>query len=100
MPSYITCVLAIYTALPDTPDRPRPQDRALARDLLHRQVPLSLVGAAIQLGASRRQSTTHPLPPIRSLHYFLPILEELQAANIDPQYLAYLKRRNRATPDG
>ena len=100
MPSYVASVLRLYTLLPDTPDRPRPADRALARQLEEQHVPLALVGAAILLGASRRQVAKHPLPPIRSLYYFLPLLEELRNEPHDPGYPAYLERRLRATLDG
>jgi hypothetical protein len=100
MPSYVASVLRLYTLLPDTPDRPRPADRALARQLEEQHVPLALVGAAILLGASRRQVAKHTLPPIRSLYYFLPLLEELRNEPHDPGYLAYLERRLRATLDG
>ena len=72
----------------------------LPAQLEAQHVPLALVGAAILLGASRRQVAKHPLPPIRSLYYFLPLLEELRNEPHDPGYLAYLERRLRATLDG
>lgn len=100
MPCYVASVLRLYTLLPETPDRPRPADRALARQLEDQHVPLALVAAAILLGASRRQVAKRPLPPIRSLYYFLPLLEELRAEPHDPEYLAYLERRLHTTLDG
>lgn len=92
--SYVAEVLRLYCRLPDTPDRPRPLDRRLAEALEQRRVPLDLVRAAFLLGAARRTfSASAPLPRIRSLHYFLPILEEVQQQPLDPGYLEYLRRR-------
>jgi len=86
--SYVAEVLRLYTLLPDTPDRPRPHDRHLALALARQQVPLDLIRAAFILGTARRaRSPRAPLPPIRSLHYFLPILEEVQQEPPDPSYL-------------
>jgi hypothetical protein len=54
--------------------------------------------AAFILGAARRLfSPSAPLPAIRSLHYFLPILEEVQQEPPDPSYIELLRWRLRAT---
>ncbi len=91
--SYVAEVLRLYTLLPDTPDRPRPHDRRLALALARQQVPLELIRAAFILGTARRaRSPRAPLPPIRSLHYFLPILEEVQQEPPDPSYLDLRER--------
>ena len=77
-----------------TPGRPRPLDRRLAAELERERVPLDLIDAAFLLGTLRRFfSPSAPLPAIRSLHYFLPILEELQREPLDPGYVEYLRRR-------
>lgn len=92
--SYVVEVLRLYCLLPDTPDRPKPLDRRLAQSLEQRQVPLHLIRAAFLLATARRTfSPSAPLPPIRSLHYFLPILDEIQREPPDPDYLDYLRRR-------
>ena len=92
--SYVAEVLRLYCRLPDTPDRPRPLDRRLAAALEQRRVPLDLVRTAFLLATARRTfSASAPLPAIRSLHYFLPILEELQQQPLDPGYLEHLRRR-------
>jgi hypothetical protein len=91
--SYVAEVLRLYTLLPDTPDRPRPHDRRLALALARQQVPLDQIRAAFILGTARRaRSPRAPLPPIRSLHYFLPILEEVQQEPPDPSYLDLRER--------
>jgi hypothetical protein len=99
MPDYVDYVLDVYAMLPGTPKRPRPADRILARQLAQEHVPLALVVAALLLGTARREVAKHPLPPVRSLYYFLPILEELQQEPTDPAYLDYLERRSRAILD-
>lgn len=92
--SYVDEILRLYLRLSDTPDRARPLDRRLAAQLHQQQIPLEIVRAALLLGAARR--ATHepsypPLQPIRSLHYFLPILEELRSNPPDPGYIDYLE---------
>jgi hypothetical protein len=80
-PAYVAAVLLFYVDLPDTPLRPSPQDQALARRLQEQDVPLSLVEAALLLASLRRlmrRADLPPLPPIRSLAYFQPVIEELQ----------------------
>ncbi|HLX09018.1 MAG TPA: hypothetical protein VKY89_14280 [Thermoanaerobaculia bacterium] len=95
--SYVTEVLRLYCRLPDTPDRPRPLDRRLAAELERRRIPLDLVRTAFVLGTARRTfSPSAPLPAIRSLHYFLPILDEVQHEPIDPSYVEHLRRRLQA----
>ena len=93
---YVRDVLSAYLALPDTPARTSPFDRRLARVLHERAVPLATVTDALSLASARRNarlSPATPLRPIRSLAYFLPVIEELFASPIDPAYAAFLKRK-------
>ena len=39
-----------------------------------------------------------PLGPIRSLHYFLPIIEELLARPVPESYVAYLRGKASVRP--
>ena len=92
-PTPVSMILAAYCRLPDTPRRPRRRDRRLAEHLVQRGVPVPLVESAFLLATARRQRTrTARLPPIRSLHYFLPIIEEVLRTAPDPGYLDYLRR--------
>lgn len=93
--TYIAEVLRQYCRLPLTPQRPRRADRLLAADLQNRKIPLALVRAALVIGLNRRTFCSSPsLTPIRSLHYFLPVLDEiLQGKPIDPAYIDYLENR-------
>ena len=88
---YLELVLATYTSLPGTPARPSRQDRRLARELCRRAVPLRSVRAALLLAAARRTLRSGPpLPPVRTLHYFLPVIDELLGEPPDPAYVEYL----------
>ncbi len=94
--AYIQAVLVAYTALPETPDRPRPLDRALAGQLHDRQIPLATVKDALLLAGVRRLARPEGAPrlaPIRSLHYFLPVIEELLQSPLPGGYADYLKRK-------
>jgi hypothetical protein len=88
---YLEAVLTTYSSLPGTPERPSRQDRRLARELCHRGVPLKIVRTALLLAAARRTFRSGPpLPPVRTLHYFLPALDEVIAQPPEPGYLEYL----------
>lgn len=91
---YVAAVLTQYADLPDTPLRPSLTDQALARKLHAEQLPLSLVESALLLATLRRQarsSALPPLPKIRSLAYFLPVIAELQQQPLPDRYLDYLR---------
>lgn len=98
---YVNQVLTAYTALADTPDRPSRSDRALARDLCSRQVPLETVLHAMLQATVRRHyrdSSLGDLDRIRSLHYFLPIIRQLESQPLDPFYVEYLERKHADIP--
>lgn len=93
---YVRAVLSAYLALPDTPCRTSPFDRRLARDLYQRAVPLATVTDAFSLAIARRRARPHdsvPLGSIRSIAYFLPLIDELVAQPLEPAYAAYLRRK-------
>ncbi len=95
---YIAAVLTLYADLPDTPLRPSSADQSLARKLFTDAVPLPLIESALLLGALRRLSRPAglpPLPKIRSLAYFLPVVEELLLQPLPDGYLDYLKLKLR-----
>ena len=93
---YLDSVLTTYSALPGTPLRPSRQDRRLALDLCRRGVPLRAVRTALLLAAARRTIRSGPpLPPVRTLHYFLPVIEEVLELPPDPGYVEYLAAKLR-----
>jgi len=94
--AYVQAVLALYRDLPETAVRPRPLDRRLAADWHRRGVPLGVIEMAILLTTARRQARdpeAPSLPPVRSLHYYQPVVEELLAMPHPDRYLSYLRDR-------
>ena len=76
---YIQKVLTAYRQTPGTTGTIRRPDRLLAAQLYARGVPLHAVENALVLAASRRLFRPTPAPPlatIRSLAYFLPVIDE------------------------
>ena len=91
--SYLGAVLDLYARLPGTRLRPTRQDRRLATSLYERGVPFSAVRTALLLAVARRTlrpKDAPPLPPIGSLHYFVPVLDEVLATPPEPGYVNYL----------
>jgi len=92
--TYRQTLLDLYLRLPDTPRRLSRFDLRLVRQLWQRQIPLPTIETAFLLVSSRRAARrpdAMPLGPIRSLHYFMPVIEELLAQPVPASYLAYLR---------
>ena len=86
---YVNQLLIWYEQLPDTPAQARAADRAQAQRLFARGVPAETVETALLLASLRRlpRDQTRGAPPrIRSLAYFLPVVEELLAEPVKPGY--------------
>lgn len=94
--AFVRTVLDLYLGLPDTAARrPSSNDRHLAGQLFDRGIPFHVVTAALHLASLRRSlqtNTATPLRPVRSLHYFLPLIAELNTGS-DPDYLRYINDR-------
>lgn len=90
-------LLDLYCGLPHTAARrPSAADRRLAAQLCDQAIPFDIIEAALLLATARRNARdpqAPPLPPIRSLAYFLPVIEELRLCPPDPHYLRYLRSR-------
>ena len=96
--NYVAAVLILYVELPETPMRANVQDQWQARRLHDRAVPLRVVESAFLLASLRRlarPSDGPPLSPIRSLAYFLPVIDELLAHPAPDNYLEYLRLKLR-----
>ena len=74
------------------------QDRRQAQQLWASGVPEETVETALLLASLRRlvrHQDAGSLPRIRSLAYFLPVIEELVVQPAQPNYVAYLKNKLR-----
>ena len=99
---YVAAVLTLYVELPDTPLRASVPDQRLARLWFDRGVPLDVVETALLLACLRRAvrpTDVPPLPRIRSLAYFQPIIEELRQHPAPSGYLQYLRLKLRRIVD-
>jgi hypothetical protein len=59
-------------------------------------VPWVVVDNALVLAAARRlirPAGSPPLAPIRSLAYFLPVIEEVLHLDVNPTYFQHLRRK-------
>jgi hypothetical protein len=96
---YIASVLNAYLQLPETPSKASFNDRQTAAMLHSRSVPLFAVESALLLASMRRlcrSSDLPPLSPIRSLAYFLPVIQEVQDNPISDDYRQYLLMKVRS----
>jgi len=89
---YVRRTLEGYCATPTVCGQVRPADRDLAVRLYQERIPFTAVEGAFILAAARRAYRTgrHPLDPIRSLRYFLPIIREILTKPVDPGQVSYL----------
>ena len=94
--NFVDRLLDRYRTTPGTVGRVRRNDRDIAYHLFERSVPLQLVEAAFDLAALRRlhrPPDALTLSPIRSLAYFLPVVEELLDSAPNTHYYRYLRHR-------
>ena len=93
---YVRQVLEVYRKTPGTMGTARRPDRMLAAQLYQRGVALSVIENALVLAAVRRlirPANTPPLGTVRSLAYFLPVIEEVLDLKVSPGYFQYLRHR-------
>jgi hypothetical protein len=93
---YVRQVLEAYRQTPGTMGTVRRSDRILAAQLYQRGVALSVIENALVLAAVRRlirPANTPPLGTVRSLAYFLPVIEEVLDLKVSPGYFQYLRHK-------
>ncbi len=93
---YVDAVLDTYVSLPDTPNRTRRDDRYLALTWYRTGLVSFQAKAAMLMATARRtfrEADAWPLEPIRSLRYFVPLVEEIQNSGVDESYLRYLQQK-------
>lgn len=94
--AYVRAILDGYLSLPGTASVTSRHDRKCAQTLFRRGVPLDVVKGAMVLAVARRTFREgDPLPRVRALHFFLPVIEELLEAPCIPGYLDYLEQKLR-----
>jgi hypothetical protein len=94
--AYVRSVRELFLRLPNTHHRFSSSNRRLAAELFHRHVSLDIVRSALLLATARRicrAPTAPPLPPVRSLHYFIPVIDELLITPLPDLYLQYLDHK-------
>lgn len=92
--AYVHAVIACYRRVIGAGVCTRRDDRRLAADLHGRGVSLAVVETALLLATARRRARRSEAPllsPVRSLHYFLPVVEELLQSPPPDDYLNYLR---------
>jgi hypothetical protein len=93
---YVRRVLEAYRKTPGTTGTMRRPDRVLAAQLFQRGISLSVVENAFVLAAIRRlirRADAPPLGTVRSLAYFLPVIEEVLELRVNPEYFQYLRQK-------
>ena len=98
---YIRQVLEAYRKTPGTLGTVRRADRLLAAQLYQRGLSVKVIENALVLAATRRlirPPDAPPLGPIRSLAYFLPVIEEVLELRVSPDYFQYLRRKLERIP--
>jgi len=93
---YVRQVLEAYRKTPGTMGTVRRADRLLAAQLYQRGLSLKVIENALVLAATRRlirPSEAPPLGTIRSLAYFLPVIEEVLSLRVGPDYFQYLRQK-------
>ena len=91
---YIRRVLDAYRQTPGTAGTVRRPDRMLATQLFQRGISVQVIENALVLAAARRlirPAEAPPLNTIRSLAYFLPVIEEVLQLRVNPDYYRYLR---------
>jgi hypothetical protein len=93
---YVRQVLEAYRKTPGTMGTVRGADRMLAAQFYERGLSVSVIENALVLAAARRlmrPADAMPLGTIRSLAYFLPVIEEVLELRVGPEYFQYLRHK-------
>ena len=91
---YVRQVLEAYRKTRGTMGTVRRADRLLAAQLYERGISVSVIENAFVLAAMRRlvrPPDASPLGTVRSMAYFLPVIEEVLSMHVSPDYFQYLR---------
>ena len=93
---YVRKVLQAYRNTPGTCGHLRRPDRLLAIELYQRGVALEKIENALALAAVRRlirPAGAPPLTAVRSMAYFLPVIEEVLEMEVSEEYFLYVRQK-------
>jgi hypothetical protein len=93
---YVRQVLEAYRKTPGTMGTVRHADRMLAAQLYQRGLSLKVIENALVLAPTRRLVRPAEAPrlgTIRSLAYFLPVIDEVLELRVSPDYFEYLRQK-------
>lgn len=93
---YIRQILEAYRQTPGTMGTVRRADRMLAAQFYQRGLSVKVIENALVLAAARRlirPADASPLGSIRSLAYFLPVIEEVLGLRVSPDYFQHLRQK-------
>jgi hypothetical protein len=93
---YLRQVLEAYRKTPGTTGTIRRPDRMLAAQLYQRGIAVSVIENALVLATTRRlvrPADAPPLGTIRSLAYFLPVIEEVRELRVSSEYFQHVRRK-------
>ena len=96
---YVADVLKLYLGLPETPRKVNTNDKITAAGLYDRGIQMITVESAFLLASVRRLGRSPDLPPlspIRSLAYFLPVVQEILEKQVNDDYRKYLRLKVRS----
>jgi hypothetical protein len=91
--AYVNAVVTNYVRLPGTPLHASRGDRQFAGILYDRRVPLRAVYAGFVLAVARRELRSPAMPrfpAIRTLRFFLGVVDEILETRPDNAYIEYL----------
>ena len=94
--AYVRRVLEAYRTAAGTSGAVRRADRLFAAQLHERGVPAEAAENASTVAAARRllrPAGAPPLATVRSLAYFLPVIEEVLHLQAGPDYFRYLRSK-------
>lgn len=93
---YIERILEAYRETPGTTGFAHKADRLVANELFKRAIPLQAIENALCLAAARRiirPKDARPLQTVRSLAYFLPVVDEVLDTAVGQEYFDHLRRK-------
>ena len=91
---FIRRILEAYRQTPGTMGTVRRTDRVTATQLYQRGISARVIENAFVLAATRRLMRPTDAPPlgsIRSLAYFLPVIDEVLSLRVSQDYFQYLR---------